>query len=177
MLSNQLRGSLWARCAAAQQQRFLSSMSSFNRHHSPVSSAEGMDVHKPSATFLAHESQHGAAMDVLARRSAGVPLAAGSPIFFTDFSEATNYSEALTFVWGNFWESVWSKLGDIENGDYILIYLFSIAFFRLYVHYGICIPVTVREKFLKYGPGWKVGHHIKGHSLVNPLRRVETGKK
>lgn len=117
-----------------------------------------------------HASKIAPAMGIMASEKKFAPMAAASPLFFTEFKDATPLSETVFYWPGNILEEQFQK--NIEpNADIALLAVGAVTAWRLAVHFGITLNTFVREAQVGYAVRWQPGHHKVGpwEAVDHPL--------
>ncbi len=70
-----------------------------------------------------------------------------------------------------FIDGIVQSMGETENGPLLLAGLVSVTTLRMCIYYGFFQPSYLWHFQENYGQSWKVGHHLYGHNLPNPLKK------
>jgi len=97
-------------------------------------------------------------------------LMAGSPLFFTAFDKPM-YMQELPFMVGGSVSGVIEQFGETEGGPLFFAGCVGLTLFRMATYYGFFQPSYLWHFQERYAQSWKVGHHLYGHSLPNPLKK------
>eukprot|EP00392_Amoebophrya_sp_AT5.2_P016100 g16343.t1 len=63
------------------------------------------------------------------------------------------------------------SMGESEHGPLLLAGLVGVTALRMGIYYGFFQPSYLWHFQENYGQSWKVGHHLYGHNLPNPLKK------
>eukprot|EP00919_Chromeraceae_sp_WS-2016_P043199 GHVR01103207.1.p1 GENE.GHVR01103207.1~~GHVR01103207.1.p1 ORF type:complete len:139 (+),score=22.93 GHVR01103207.1:40-456(+) len=95
-------------------------------------------------------------------------LLGASPLLFTEYKDGRNYSETI-FVWGNLVEYFIDRWTQTEWG--LAFFMWQLILISIFGTYQLLIkPRWFAWRMLTtHGFNWKLGHHLKGHTIKNPL--------
>ncbi|CEL92898.1 unnamed protein product [Vitrella brassicaformis CCMP3155] len=177
MLSQRLlRSSVPRLRAAGASCRFFTSLSTPPPSARPLSASfHGIDSATPAALRTADGLQqdlpHG---DLTAQGGVGLTgvAAMGGPILIAPPGAGSNpLGENIVFLWGDYFEKLFKQVGEADHNAETLQLFAEFSLIYMLVHLLYLEPVRVRERMQQYAASWKVGHHIRSHRLLNPLKK------
>eukprot|EP00927_Polykrikos_kofoidii_P084840 TRINITY_DN9058_c0_g1_i1.p1 TRINITY_DN9058_c0_g1~~TRINITY_DN9058_c0_g1_i1.p1 ORF type:complete len:167 (+),score=16.73 TRINITY_DN9058_c0_g1_i1:70-570(+) len=101
---------------------------------------------------------------------AGGSALAGSPLFLTDLDAPMYWGEIQFLVSGPI-NGLIERMFETEAGPLFLNGIFMLTLLRMGVYYGFLQPSYLWHFQERYGQTWKVGHHLYGCDLPNPLKK------
>jgi len=121
----------------------------------------------------------GSQMSVAAAPAAGsrdwkstAMMAATSPLTFTDYEKPMHYQE-LQFLFSENINGLVEKFFESELGPLYLNAVVLMTLMKMGVYHGFFQPSYLWHFQERYGQTWKVGHHLYGAKLPNPLKIVK----
>lgn len=94
---------------------------------------------------------------------------AGSPLFLTEFDKGMYFQE-VQFVFSTQLNTMVECLFETQAGPYFLNSMLFLTVLRMGMYYGFMQPSYLWHFQERYGQQWKVGHHLYGSNLENPLK-------
>ena len=98
------------------------------------------------------------------------PQNTGSPLFFTAYDKPIYFQEAPFAVAGQI-NHIIMRFFETEGGPLMFSAICGLTLFKMATYYGFFQPSYLWHFQEKYSKSWKVGHHLYGHSMANPLRK------
>ena len=95
---------------------------------------------------------------------------AGSPLLLTTYEKPTNFQE-LQFSASSQIEYMVERLLETDAGTWVANAMAYFILFRMGAYYFYMQPAYLRHFQDRYGQSWKVGHHLYGATLPNPLKK------
>jgi hypothetical protein len=107
--------------------------------------------------------------EVEQRPGASYTLAA-SPLLLTTYEKPMNFGE-LQFSVAKQIDFLIERLCETDAGPWILNGILYYTLARMAAYYFLMQPAYLRHFQERYGQSWKVGHHLYGSTLPNPLKK------
>merc|ERR1712083_1010315 len=100
----------------------------------------------------------------------GSAALAGSPLFLTDLDVPFYFGE-IQFILSGPISGLFERMFETEGGPLFLNAVFMMTILRMASYYGFLQPAYILQFQEKYGQTWKVGHHLYGSDVPNPLKK------
>jgi len=101
--------------------------------------------------------------------STGVMLGS-SPLSFTDYQNPLDWQE-IQFLFSEKLNFIVERYLETEMGPMFFNALVLMTVLKMGIYHGFFQPSYLWHFQEAYGQTWKVGHHLYGANIVNPLKR------
>merc|ERR1711977_4509 len=95
---------------------------------------------------------------------------AGSPLVLTTYDKPFNFSE-VQFTLSEKINFMLERFCETDAGPWLLNSFLFFTVARMAAYYFYMQPAYLRHFQERYGQSWKVGHHLYGSTLPNPLKK------